>query len=264
MVDGMFDQEFIDDNMNSFVNHLILNLQVLLWGVVIFELVMLFCIFFDQAVFLRRDTIFQVRTARKKVALTFDDGPSEFWTPRILDELKKAGIKATFFMVGFHVKKFPQIAQRVLKEGHIIGNHGYAHSVLLYYTDEELEEEIKYTELVIQEITGYKTKYFRPPKAWLGLGKKKIIKSMGYEIILWSLNSKDWVPFPHGYMVRYIVRNIKDGDILLFHDSGGVFKSRGGDRTQSVLMIPPLVKELRKKGFEFVTIEELLSDSKIS
>ena len=217
-----------------------------------------FCIFFDHAILVRKGTIFRVMTAKKKIALTFDDGPSELWTPRILDELKKAGIKATFFMIGFHVKKFPQIAKRVAEEGHTLGNHGYAHSVFLYYTEEELEEEIKYTELVIHETTGQTTKYFRPPKAWLTQKEKRKINSMGYEVILWSINSKDWVLFPHQYIVGFVLHSIRPGDILLFHDSGGVLRAEGGDRKQTVLTIPLLAQKLREQGYEFATIKELL------
>jgi peptidoglycan-N-acetylglucosamine deacetylase len=226
-------------------------------GVIILSAVC-FCIFFDQAVLTRKGTIYRVRTKQKKVVLTFDDGPSPVWTPEILDELKKENIPATFFMIGHHVQKYPEIAKRVADEGHIIGNHGYAHSVLLYYTPAEIEEEIKYTEHVIKEITGQSTKYFRPPKAWLRKIIKEKIKSMGYEIILWSLNSKDWVSFNHKAIVKYLSRNIQNGDILLFHDSGNVSTTEGGDRTQTVRSIPLLAKSVREKGFEFVTIEELV------
>jgi peptidoglycan/xylan/chitin deacetylase (PgdA/CDA1 family) len=223
--------------------------------------VVVFCIFFDQAVLTRKGTIYRVKTNHKQVVLTFDDGPSPVWTPQILAELTKADIKATFFMIGHHVKKYPEIANRVVEEGHTIGNHGYAHSVLMYYTLEELEEEIKYTELVIKNITGETTKYFRPPKAWLRTSEKQKINSMGYQVILWSLNSKDWVSFDHRQMVNFIARRVRNGDILLFHDSGHVFKTEGGDRSQTVKAIPLLARALREKGFDFVSIDDLLRES---
>jgi len=218
-----------------------------------------FCVFFDQAILTRRGTIFRIQTSEKKVALTFDDGPSVDWTPKVLDELKKAGIKATFFMIGHHVKEYPELAKRVADEGHIIGNHGYAHSVMMYYTPAEIEEEIKYTEMVIREATGQTTKYFRPPKAWLRKKIKDKVKSMGYDIVLWSLNSKDWVAFNHKKMVKYISRHIKSGDILLFHDSGNVISREGGSRRQTVKSITLLTKTLKEKGFEIVSLEELIN-----
>lgn len=223
----------------------------------------IFCVFFDQAIFTRWGTVYRVPTHKKQVVLTFDDGPSPVWTPQILDELKKENVKAVFFMVGYHVQKYPDIARRVAGEGHTIGNHGFAHSVMFYYTPAEIEEEIKYTEHVIREMTGQTTKYFRPPKAWLRNKMKEQIKSMGYETILWSLNSKDWVCFNHKSMVRYISKNIKNGDILLFHDSGHVAGTEGGDRRQTVKAISLLARTLKNKGFEFVTIEELLNDQRL-
>ena len=217
-----------------------------------------FCIFFDQAILTRRGTIYRVKTPHKQVAITFDDGPSLVWTPQILDELKKAKIKATFFMIGHHVKKYPDVARRVAQEGHQIGNHGFAHSVLFYYTPDELEEDIKYSELVIKEITGQATTCFRPPKAMITHREKEIIKAMGYRVVLWSLNSKDWVTFDDKYIVRYILRNIQNGDIILFHDSGGVFKTEGGNREETVSTIPLLAEKLKERDFEFVTVDELL------
>ena len=219
-----------------------------------------FCIFFDQAILTRSGTVYRVKTKQKVVALTFDDGPSPEWTPQILDALKAANVKATFFMIGHHVKKYPEIARRVAEEGHTIGNHTYAHSVLLYYTPEEVEEEIKYTELVIKEVTGQKTKFFRPPKAWTMKDMKDKVKAMGYEIVLWSLNSKDWVTFNHRYIVKLLTFQARSGDILLFHDSGNVMSAEGGDRSQTVAAIPLLAKRLRRNGFEFVTIEEMLQE----
>ncbi len=218
-----------------------------------------FTIFFDEAVIVRKGTSYRVSIPHKVVALTFDDGPSPLWTPQILDELKKAGVKATFFMLGEHVEKYPEVAKRVVEAGHEIGNHSYDHHALFYYKTEELAQEIKDTEKIIKDITGQTTRYFRPPKAWLRDKEKKEIKGMGYKIILWSLNSKDWVTFDDKYIVKYILRNIRPGDIILFHDSGGVFGTEGGDRHETVRTIPILVEKLREKGYTFVTISELMN-----
>ncbi len=227
----------------------------------IFLAALCFCVFFDQAVLIRRETIYRLPSAKKKIALTFDDGPSSVWTPLILDELRKSGIQATFFMTGYHVSLYPEVVQRVAREGHEIENHGYAHNVILYYRMEEIEQEIRYTEHLVRQITGQTTRYFRPPKAWLGPRTKRKIKEMGYDVVLWSLNSKDWVTFDARHITRFIMRRVKNGDILLFHDSGGVLKSEGGDRAQTVAVIPLLAKEMRSQGFEFVTINQLIEEA---
>ena len=219
--------------------------------------VVAFCVFFDQVVFTRQGTVYRIKTNQKKIVLTFDDGPSPLWTPKILDELKKLNVKATFFMIGHHVQKYPDIAKRVAQEGHTIGNHGYAHSVILYYTPHEIEEEIKYTELIIHQATGQLTKFFRPPKAWVTSHLKERIKSMGYEIILWSLNSKDWVNYNHTLIVKNLTVRARSGDIILFHDSGNILTTEGGNRWQTVKAIPLLVQNLKQKGFDIVPLEEL-------
>ncbi|MDD5006100.1 MAG: polysaccharide deacetylase family protein [Candidatus Omnitrophica bacterium] len=219
-----------------------------------------FCVLFDEAVLVRKKSVFRVNRVEKVVALTFDDGPSQVWTPKILDELKKAHIKATFFMLGEHVAKYPEIARRVAQERHEIGNHTYDHHVLLYYSFGELENEIKDTEQIIKKVTGKTTRYFRPPKAWLTVKERKKIEGLGYRVVLWSLNSKDWVTFDDKYIVKYILKNIRPGDIILFHDSGGVFSTEGGDRDETVRTIPLLVDELTKKGYRFVTLTELLDN----
>ena len=234
---------------------------VIILFIIISLAIALFCVFFDEAVLVRKKSIFRINKAEKVVALTFDDGPSPAWTPKILDELIKANIKATFFMLGEHVAKYPEIARRVAQEGHDIGNHTYDHRVLLYYTLEELGKEIKDTERIIQKSTGKTTRYFRPPKAWLTVQEKKKIEELGYKVILWSLNSKDWVTFDDKYIVKYIVHNIRPGDIILFHDSGGVFSTEGGDRDETVRSIPLLVDTLTKKGYRFVTLTELLDNN---
>lgn len=234
-------------------------LFLLLAAVLIALGIALFTVFFDQAVIVRRGTIYRVASEQKIVALTFDDGPSSDWTPKILDALKKANIKATFFMLGKHVEEYPEVARRVAKEGHEIGNHTYNHDVLIYYKEEELDKEIRDAQATIYKATGVTTKYFRPPKAWLTGKEKKQIKSMGYETILWSLNSKDWVTFHDKQITSYILRYIRPGDIILFHDSGGVFRPEGGSRTQTVKTISRLAGKLREKGYRFVTISELLN-----
>jgi peptidoglycan-N-acetylglucosamine deacetylase len=237
--------------------------KVMIALICVFVLVFAFAlvtVFFDQAVITRRGVVFRVKTDQKLVALTFDDGPSPVWTPRILDALKQAGVKATFFLLGEHVEKYPQIARRIAQEGHEIGNHTYDHHVLIYYKLDEVDKEIGAAERAIKEATGVTTKYFRPPKAWLTNQEKRRVKELGYKVILWSLNSKDWVTFHDKQITGYILRNIRPGDIILFHDSGGVFTTEGGSRKQTEKTILRLAEKLKERGYRFVTISELLSN----
>lgn len=218
-------------------------------------------VFFDEAILVRKGTVYRVANGEKLVALTFDDGPSPVWTPQILDELKKADVKATFFMTGQHAEKYPAVAKAVAVAGHEIGNHSYDHHVLLYYTPQELEKEIKDAQQAIKEATGRTTTLFRPPKAWITGSEKTQIRELGYHVVLWSLNSKDWVTFDDEIVVSYLTHAIAPGDIILFHDSGGVFSTEGGDRHETVKTIPDLVAKLRTQGYQFVTVSELLERS---
>ena len=218
-----------------------------------------FTLFFDQSILVRKGTLWRAETTDKVVALTFDDGPSPEWTGPILDELKKAGIKATFFMLGRQAERFPSLVRRVMEEGHEIGNHSCSHRNLLFRNRSFLETEIRGAETSIHSACGVTTRYFRPPKAWLSGGGKKIIEELGYRVILWTLSSKDWAFFDEASIVRRILRNIRPGAILLFHDGGGVFVHEGGNRSVTVKSIPLLAENLKSDGYRFVTIHELIT-----
>ncbi|MDD5730790.1 MAG: polysaccharide deacetylase family protein [Candidatus Omnitrophica bacterium] len=221
-----------------------------------------FTVFFDQAVLVRRGTFYHMNSSKKVVALTFDDGPSPVWTPKILDALKEKSVKATFFMLGKHVEAYPDVARRVVQEGHDIGNHTFSHPVMLFSGRSVLKSEILKTRDIIKRITGKTTGLFRPPKAWITASERREIKDLGYVTVLWTLNSKDWVTFDDKYIVRYLVKNVHPGDIILFHDSGGVFGTEGGNRNETVKTIPKLVDKLREKGYSFVTVSQLLEMEK--
>ena len=226
--------------------------------IVIGILMAAFFFFFDQAVLLRSGTFYRANIPEKVVAITFDDGPSPVWTPAILDALDKAGVKATFFMLGEHVQKYPKVAKLVVERGHEIANHSMHHNNFIYYDKYQVEKDIKDAEKAILVATGVTTHLFRPPKAWLSKREKKKIREFGYEVVLWTLNSKDWVNFDDKYIVRYLVKNVRPGDIILFHDSGGFFKSEEGNRVETVNSIPRLVEKLKGQGYRFVTVGELL------
>ncbi len=217
-----------------------------------------FALFFDHAVLIRKGTFYRADIPDKVAAITFDDGPSPIWTPPILDVLKESGVKATFFMLGKHVEQYPDVARRVAKAGHDIGIHSYHHDNFIFFDKYEVEEDIKRTQGIIRDVTGRQTNLFRPPKAWLSKREKKKIKDLGFTVVLWSLNSKDWVNFDDKYMVRYLVKNIHPGAIILFHDSGGFFKIEEGNRIETVNTIPRLVRKLQDQGYRFVTVSELL------
>jgi len=232
----------------------------LVCGVILF---VLFCLFFDEVLLVRKNNVYRVDTPAKMVALTFDDGPSPKWTPQILEELKKQQVKATFFLLGKHVQAYPQVARMIVVQGCEVGNHTFSHQIIMNLSPEIIQKEIKSTEKAIQDATGVTPVLFRPPKGWVTDKDKKIINRLGYETILWTLNSKDWVTFDDKYIVSFILKRIQPGDIILFHDSGGVFGSEGGNREETVKSVRMLVEKLKAQGYAVTTVSELLASRKL-
>jgi peptidoglycan/xylan/chitin deacetylase (PgdA/CDA1 family) len=147
---------------------------------------------------------------KSKICLTFDDGPNEY-TLKNLETLKRFNLKATFFVVGKSCQKYPQILKEIVKEGHLIGNHSFSHSIKFFF---DFKREIERTREIIKEITGIETKIFRPPYGFLHPWLKNYLLKNGYKILLWDVDSRDW----KGKIDQKIFQKIKPNSILLFHD----------------------------------------------
>ncbi len=197
-----------------------------------------------------------------KVAITFDDGPSEEFTLPILEILKAYDVPATFFMVGSHVEKYPHVARKVADEGHAIGNHTQNHRNLPTLSTFDLHQEIVEATAVITEITGVYPTYLRPPRGMSDGRSRRRSTLMSQEIVLWSISTRDWrYGVTADYIVRLINSKVRGGDIILFHDSGSLLKNEGGDRRATVLALPGVIRALRAKGLEIVPLAELLHDA---
>ncbi len=190
-------------------------------------------------------------SALKKVFLTFDDGPSVPSTPRILDILKEFNVKASFFVCGKNAEKFPEITERIAKEGHTIGNHTFSHSFILTLSG-LLIKEIEKTNDVIKKITGIETKFFRPPWGFLTPWLKKYLDKKNFKILFWDINSFDWTGLSYKIIEKRILKNVKSNSIILFHDgNGGKFFC---NRLNTISLLPTLIKNLRESGY---TLEKL-------
>lgn len=207
------------------------------------------------------NVIWEVRTEEKMVAITFDDGPHPVFTPQILDILAKYHAKSTFFVAGNKVKRFPDVLKRQLKEGHEIANHTYNHIYSSNITSAKLTDELVQTDLIIQQITGYKPTLYRPVG---GLYNDLIIDTAvknGKQVILWSWNMdpKDWKSPPADRISRIITKGVRPGNIILLHDWIGTESSQ---TSQSVLALEQMMKFLYENGYECVTVSELLNRSR--
>ena len=181
----------------------------------------------------------------KYIALTFDDGPSWKYTPILLDGLKERGVHATFFLMGKNIEGEEDIVKRMSEEGHLIGNHSYEHIQLTKAGAKAVCEAVEHTQEQIEAITGKRPEYIRPP---YGDWNEELEEEIGMTPVLWSLDSLDWKLKDTGKIIRQVLKDVQDGDIILLHD---IFPS-------SVEAALELIDILQKEGYVFVTADELL------
>ncbi len=201
----------------------------------------------------RHSIVYKVPVQEKLVALTFDDGPYAEYTPQVLDTLKQMDVKATFFMVGQRMEQNPDIVRRAVAEGHAIGNHTYTHprNMEMLFSEQVIRELEKCEEL-IEQFTGKRTHMFRPPRGLVDSSVARIAEEEGYQTILWTVSADHHdAPTPKD-MARRVNKLMLPGGIILAHD--GSFKSRWKD----VAATPLIIDKLRKEGYRFVTVPEML------
>lgn len=193
-------------------------------------------------------------TAKGKIAITFDDGPHPTHTEEILDILNEYGVRATFFIIGTNAAQYPEIVKRTFDEGHELGNHTYNHVFVNRVSDDVLREEIEKTDRIISDITGAAPVVFRPPGGAYNDGKVAVIAETGHKCILWSWwqDTRDWSCPSVDAVVSTVMDNLHDGDIVLFHDY-----NNGKTPTAAALRI--IIPRLIEKGYEFVSVTELLA-----
>lgn len=189
--------------------------------------------------------------AGKKIALTFDDGPHPKITPEILNILDKYSVKATFFVIGVNVKNYPNELEMIYQKGHEIGNHTYSHSILKSMSKNEIEKEISDAENQVKEICDCDINLLRPPCGIYDNTLEKIAEEKDAKIVLWALDTHDWAHASYEKIVKNVLKNVKDGDIVLFHD----YVSGEYNTPKALDTIIPILLE---NGYEFVTVSELL------
>ncbi|GDX40314.1 hypothetical protein LBMAG21_06060 [Armatimonadota bacterium] len=190
-------------------------------------------------------------TNRKEIALTFDDGPHPEFTPMLLDRLKHLKVHATFFMVGEMVKEAPQLAKRIVEEGHEAGNHSFSHPNLKTISSEEVAKEIEQGSEQIRKACGVDPLFFRPPGGNYNEEVMQVLIKAGMPLALWTYNPKDFARPPADQIERGILQNAQNGMIVLLHSS----------IMQTYEILPALVANLRKQGYTFVTLTDMAQHS---
>ena len=195
------------------------------------------------------DTYTRVKTGRRVLAITFDDGPHPENTPRLLDMLKARNIKATFYVVGNMVKYNPQILRRMVEEGHEIGNHSVSHGNLARMSNAELLKELKTAHQQIVDASGVEPLSMRPPGGAIRKDQKELmLRELGYPTVLWSVDPEDWKRPGPAVVTSRLLNGASPGGILLVHDL----------HKPTVDAMPGTLDGLLAMGYEFVTVSELI------
>jgi peptidoglycan/xylan/chitin deacetylase (PgdA/CDA1 family) len=191
-----------------------------------------------------------VNTSRPVVALTFDDGPHPELTPQLLDILRLNGIRATFYVIGRNVETYPEIARRIVSEGHEIANHTWSHPALTSVGASKLSQEIEKTSASIQRVTGRRPTNMRPPYGAINdRVRQAIFRDHGLDVIMWSCDPLDWKR-PGAEVVRQrLVNGATPGGILLAHDI----------HPGTIEAMPGTIRDLKAKGYGFATVSQLLA-----
>jgi polysaccharide deacetylase family sporulation protein PdaB len=192
---------------------------------------------------------------KKQVALTFDDGPDNLYTPKILDILKKEHIKATFFVVGQMAKRYPDSLKRIDKDGHTIANHSWNHPILSKMPVPDVLKQIEDTNNVVASVIGKTPSFIRPPYGALNKELESAIGNKGYKLIYWNVDTLDWNNQSADKIVATVKKETKPGSIILQHNAG----SQSIQNTVDAL--PKLIAYLRSQHYEFVTIDDMLHTS---
>ena len=183
----------------------------------------------------------------ESIHLTFDDGPHPVATPLILQKLTELNIRATFFLLGQNVQKFPDLVQQIHSDGHQIGNHTFTHTNLLFKNKTFLRDEILRTKEVLETTIGTHSHFFRPPYGYFDWTTLRVLHELGLTCVLWSIDSKDYKLNSVSNISDRVMQNTANGSILLFHDNIETSK-----RVQTYL--PILLDTLLRKGFNFKTL----------
>ena len=193
--------------------------------------------------------LFKVKTTRKVFALTFDDGPDPTYTPQVLKILKQKNVPATFFMVGKMVRAHGSTGKLVVQAGYPIGSHTWTHPK----HPKSPSMEIERTDAEIKKQLGITPRLFRPPYGIRNNGLASLASARGEDVIIWSSDSDDWNHSTSAARIyANVMKNARAGGIALMHDGGG-------NRSQTVAALPGIIDELHNRGFELVTVPELMA-----
>ena len=192
----------------------------------------------------------------KQLALTYDDGPNDPHTLRLLEVLAKHHVRATFFLIGRYVRQRPEIAREIVKSGHVVGNHTFTHPLLTFKSTAEVRQELSDCRSALEDAIGEYSNLFRPPFGGRRPAVLSVSREIGLEPVMWNVTGYDWNAPPFAAIEQKVAKQIRGGDVILLHDGG--HQQMGADRSNTVVATDHLISRYRSAGYAFVTIPQML------
>src|SRR5271166_1565878 len=194
------------------------------------------------------------------LALTYDDGPNDPCTWRVMEVLERHGVKATFFLIGQFVRQKPEIARALVAAGHVIGSHTWDHPNLIFCSSSQVRRQLEEAQKAIFDTTGVEPKLFRPPFGGRRPASLRAVWAFGLLPIMWNVTCYDWKARSADEIVGHAQRQIRGGDVVLLHDGG--YLRMGVDRSRTVEASDQILTRYQGEDYEFVTIPEMLEKSR--
>lgn len=192
----------------------------------------------------------------RQIALTYDDGPNDPFTLKLLDVLNRYSVKATFFLIGKYVDQRPDIARELIAQGHVVGNHTYTHPNLIFRNSRQVKEEIDRCDRSLRDAIGdARAPLFRPPFGGRRPATLRTIRAAGLLPVMWNITGYDWNAKTADAIEQKIVPKVRGGDVVLLHDGGHL--QFGADRSFTVQATDRLISRFHNEGYEFVTISQM-------
>jgi peptidoglycan/xylan/chitin deacetylase (PgdA/CDA1 family) len=203
-----------------------------------------------------------LRPGSRQIALTYDDGPNDPHTLRMLEVLAKHGVHATFFLIGRYVQQRPESAREIAQAGHVVGNHTFTHPLLTFKGEAAIRQELSACRATLRDAIGEPSNLFRPPFGGRRPAVLRVARELGLEPVMWNVTGYDWNAPPAAAIEHKVAKRIRGGDVILLHDGG--HKQMGADRSQTVIATDHLIARYKSEEFEFVTIPQMMEASAVA